>query len=80
MTDEQFSIILSMVVPPAIKMMMVQEHCSEREAITQFYTSKVYEALANEGTKAWHYGAATLYSMFCEERETGTFTWPEEAC
>ena len=79
MTDAQYSIILSMVVPPVIKMMMDKEHWSEQEAITRFYSSKVYEALEDESLKTWHYGAATLYSMFCEERETGTFAWPEGA-
>ena len=51
MTDAQYSIILSMVVPPVIKMMMDKEHWSEPEAITRFYSSKVYEASADESLK-----------------------------
>ena len=80
MTDSNFSVILSMVVPPVINMLMEKLHLSEKEAITEFYTSKVYKALSQEELKAWHYGPATLCEMFKEENEKGSFEWPEEAC
>ncbi len=80
MTDAAFSVILSMVVPPAIKMVMEEFGMSEKEAITAFYNSKVYAALAQEELKTWHYGPAMLCELFKEECETGNFTWPEEAC
>ena len=80
MTDGGFSVILSMVVPPVIAMLIKELHLSEKDAITMFYTSKVYEALAQEELKAWHYGPATLCEMFKEEQATGAFEWPEEAC
>ncbi len=80
MTDSSFSVILSMVVPPVINMLMKELHLSEKEAITAFYTSHVYEALSQEELKTWHFGPATLCEMFKEEQKTGTFEWPEEAC
>ena len=80
MTDAAFSVILSMVVPPAIKMIMDEFGMTEKEAITAFYNSKLYAALSQEGLKTWHYGPAMLCDMFKEERENGDFTWPEEAC
>ena len=80
MTDSNFSVILSMVVPPVIAFLMKEVHLSEKEAITAFYESKVYEALAQEELKVWHYGPATLCEMFKEEQATGAFEWPEEAC
>ena len=80
MTDASFSVILSMVVPPAIDMIMKKLQLSEKDAITEFYSSKVYEALSDEELKTWHYGPATLCEMFRQERETGSFDWPEEAC
>ena len=80
MTDSSFSVRLSMVVPPVINMLMSELHLSEKEAITAFYMSDVYKALAQEELKAWHYGPATLCEMFKEEREKGSFEWPEEAC
>ena len=80
MTDSCFSVVLSMVVPPVVNMLMKRLHLSEKDAITAFYTSHVYEALSQEELKAWHYGPATLCEMFIEELNTGTFEWPEEAC
>ena len=80
MTDAAFSVILSMVVPPAIKMIMDEFGMTEKEAITAFYNSKLYAALSQEELKAWHYGPAMLCDLFREERENGDFTWPEEAC
>lgn len=80
MTEEKFSIILSMVIPPAIAMIIEQKGWTEKDAITAFYHSKVYSALAQEDLKTWHYGPATLCDMFMTELETGDFLWPEEAC
>lgn len=80
MTEAGFSVVLSMVVPPVIKMIKEEMGLCEEEALCRFYRSKVYSALADEESKAWHYGPATLFNMFREEVETGTFLWPEEAC
>lgn len=80
MTEAGFSVILSMVVPPVIHVIMEKMHLSEQEAITAFYSSKLYKALADEELKTWHYGPATLFEMFKSEHETGRFEWPEEAC
>lgn len=80
MTDASFSVILSMVVPIAIDTIMKNLELSEKEAIIEFYSSKVYEALSVEELKAWHYGPASLCEIFRQERETGTFDLSEEAC
>ena len=80
MTDAGFSVVLSMVVPPTIGMIMKRLNLSEKEAIIAFYSSNVYEALEDEELKTWHFGPATLCEMFLQERETGSFDWPEEAC
>ena len=80
MKEASFSVVLSMVIPPAIAMIMEQLHLSEKEAITAFYASKLYEALSDEELKIWHFGPATLCEMFKAEREKGDFEWPEEAC
>lgn len=80
MTSGQFSVILSMVVPPAIAMIMKDLHWTEKDTLVAFYKSKVYEALSNEELKTWHFGPATLCEMFKEELAKGSFEWPEEAC
>ncbi len=45
----------------------------------ELYSSKVYSFLEQEDTKLWHLSALTLFNMFDEEKQTGTFTFPEES-
>lgn len=51
----------------------------ELTASKEFYNSEVYSLLEQEDTKLWHLRALTLFTMFQEEKETGTITFPEEA-
>lgn len=51
----------------------------ELTASKEFYNSEVYSLLEQEDTKLWHLSALTLFTMFQEEKETGTITFPEEA-
>lgn len=51
----------------------------EKTATERFYTSRVYEELADEERKLWHYSPKVLFSLYKEETETGTITYPEEA-
>lgn len=50
------------------------------EAVKLFYTSRLYEVLADEESKVWHFSPEMLYSLFEEEIETGKITFPEEQC
>ncbi len=47
-------------------------------ASKEFYSSKVYSFLEQEDTKLWYLSALTLFNMFDEEKQTGTFIFPEE--
>lgn len=80
MNNEQLSVYLGVTLPEVIRIVMEKTGLDVESATEAFYSSKVYEALSDETTKAWHYGPMTLSLMFAEERETGNFTWPEEAC
>ncbi|MDO5582025.1 MAG: hypothetical protein Q4G69_12920 [Planctomycetia bacterium] len=80
MNPDQFSAYLAVTVPMAVALVAEKMNLDEISATENFYCSKVYEALSDESTKAWHYGPMLLYSLFEEEINTGDFTWPEEAC
>ncbi len=77
--DEKFTTLLSVViVPEVIELMMQNKKLDEVSAITQFYESKTYEALAKEETKVWHFSPLTIFSMWKHEKETGILLFPEE--
>ena len=45
----------------------------------KFFSSSVYAALSEEGTKVWHYSPELITSLVEEELRTGRFTFPQEA-
>jgi hypothetical protein len=77
--DNQLSAFLAVTVPAVVHRIAKQMQIDETTATEKFYQSKVYEALSDEKTKAWHFSANTLFAMFQEEQATGDFQWPEEA-
>ena len=77
--DEKFHAILSVaLIPQTVALIAEKEGVDDLEALRAFYGSKVYELLANEETKLWHYSPLTLYTMWKHEQETGNIVFPEE--
>ena len=79
MNENQLSAFLAVTVPAIVNRIVEQLKIDEITATEKFYRSKVYEALADEKTKAWHFSANTLFAMFQEDHASGNFQWPEEA-
>lgn len=79
MNEEQFSIYLSLIVPPVIELIVKNSNVTEKEAILSLYQSKLYAELSREDSKLWHYGAMTLYTMFNDELLIGSYEYPEES-
>ena len=77
--SNQFSALLTVLVPPVIDLIVQNSNASETQAISRFYRSKLYEELSRESSCLWHYGAMTLYTMFQDELLTGSYSYPEEA-
>ena len=80
MNDDQYSAFLATIVPDVVGLVAVRQGLDEPEAARRFYTSMLYEKLADEKLKIWHYSAETLYALFAEEMDRGSLTFPEEAC
>jgi hypothetical protein len=77
--DEKFHAILSVaLIPQTIALIAEKEGVDDLAALRAFYDSKVYELLANEETKLWHFSPLTLYTMWKQEQETGKIDFPEE--
>lgn len=79
MEKKKFEAILILLVPQVIHLIVENFPYDEVTASKEFYSSKVYSFLEQEDTKLWHLSALTLFHMFNEEKQTGMFTFPEEA-
>ena len=78
MEREKFEVVLIMLVPQVLSLITEECQMDEISAHEAFYGSEVYTLLEQEETKLWHFSAPTLFHMFEEERQTGSFTIPEE--
>ncbi len=78
MEKKKFEAMLMLLVPQIIHLIVENYTYGEVAASKEFYSSKVYSFLEQEDTKLWHLSALTLFNMFDEEKQTGTFTFPEE--
>lgn len=78
MSEVSIKAMLELIIPRLVKMMIEKQNFSEKEALTQLYNSELYRQLEREETKLWHLSVPTLYSLWLEEKETGSITYPEE--
>ncbi|MDR1158011.1 MAG: hypothetical protein LBK75_06845 [Oscillospiraceae bacterium] len=79
MDEKRFSSQLFLITPQVIGLIAEKSQMDEEKAIELFYTSELYAGLEDEQTKLWHLSPLALFEMFCEEREIGKITYPEEA-
>ena len=79
MNEEQFSAMLTMIVPPIINQITKNSNVDDDKAISHFYQFKLYQELSDEKSKLWHYSAMMLYTMYQDELLTGSYDYPEEA-
>jgi hypothetical protein len=77
--DKKFDSILSIaLIPQTVALIVEKDGIDDITAINEFYQSKVYDLLAKEETKMWHYSPMTVYMMWKHEKETGEIVFPEE--
>lgn len=79
MNENQFSAMLTIMVPPIVEQIIKNSNLDEDEVISLFYKSKLYQELSDEKSKLWHYSPMTLYTMYQDELLTGSYDYPEEA-
>lgn len=79
MNENQFSVLLAIIVPEITSLITKNSNITETQAISLFYRSKLYKELADENSKLWHYSPLTLYTMLQDELLTGNYDYPEEA-
>ena len=77
MNKEQFTALMPYIVSELVSLIAANDHISEKSAMEKLYCSKLYECLEREELKLWHYSGYMLYSLFCQEQETGNFEFPQ---
>lgn len=79
MSESNIKGMLEFIVPRLVRTIMEKQSVTEKEALTQLYSSELYRKLDQEETKLWHLSVPTLYDLWLEEKESGHITYPEEA-
>jgi len=79
MDKNKLSSVLIVLVPQILALITKAYNVGDAEAAEMFYSSELYERLAEEETKLWHLSACALFDLYQEERQTGKITYPEEA-
>ena len=77
MGQDQFNAIMPVISADIVKMICEKRGVSEKEAIKQLYTSKLYAALEQEETKVWQYSTLMLYALLEQEWNSGTIRYPD---
>lgn len=77
MGQEQFIALLPYIIDDLASMIAEKQRLSESDAIMKLYNSELYALLENERTKVWQYSTGMLYSLFTEEQQTGTISFPD---
>lgn len=79
MSDEQYGAFLAVFLPSVVQCVAEADGVSENEATSRFFRSGLFEKLADERLKLWHYSPQTLCALYRQERKDGKITFPEEA-
>ena len=78
MGESQFSALLTVVVPPIVKLISDWAGNGEVAAMEDFYRSNAYAQLSDESSKMWRLSPKTIFEMYKQEKAEGRFDWPEE--
>ena len=79
MEKRKFEALLILIVPQVVHLVAENYQLDEIAAAKLLYESELYSVLEEEETKLWHLSPLALFTMFDEEKKTGSITFPEEA-
>jgi hypothetical protein len=63
-TQENFRLLLPGKIAAIVEKRREEQHCSSKEALLAFYSSKLYHELENEKTKRWWESPSQLYASW----------------
>jgi len=78
MTEIQFKSVLQLNNPLVIKEIVKMQNIDEKEAISLFYSSSLYEKYTDESTKLWHFSPLVIAGLLKQEVDNGEIEYPVE--
>ena len=77
MDKSKFDAVFSIISAALVEKIATELNLSDKEAITELYSSQLYQILEREETKLWQYSTEKLFEMFLEERNNGSIRFPQ---
>lgn len=77
MDKNKFDAVFPIISADLVEKIAVQLNLSDKDAVTELYSSHLYEMLEQEETKFWQYSTEKLFEMFLEQRNSGKISFPQ---
>lgn len=77
MDKNKFDAIFPIICSALTEKIAAELNLSDKVAIEELYSSRLYEILEQEETKLWQYSTEKLFELFLEERNSGKISFPQ---
>ncbi|MGF7046821.1 hypothetical protein J2T13_001323 [Paenibacillus sp. DS2015] len=77
MDKSKFDAVYPIICSDLVAKIEVELNVSDNDAITELYSSRLYEILEQENTKIWQYSTEKLFELFLEEKKSGKISFPQ---
>lgn len=77
MDKNKFEAVFPIISAALVEKIAVELNLSDKDSITELYSSNLYEMLEREETKLWQYSTEKLFEMFLEQRNSGKISFPQ---
>ena len=77
MDKNKFDAVFPIISAALVEKIAVELNLSDKDSVTELYSSHLYEMLNGEGTEIWRYGTEKLFEMFLEQRSSGKISFPQ---
>lgn len=69
MDKSKFEAVFSIICSALVEKVAAELNLSDKDAVTELYSSHLYEMLEQEKTKFWQYSTEKLYEMFWKKKQ-----------
>ena len=77
MDKSKFDAVYPIISAVLVEKIAAELSLSDKDAITELYSSHLYEMMERENTKLWQYSTEKLFELFLEERNSGKISLPQ---
>jgi hypothetical protein len=77
MDKSKFDAVFPIICYALVEKIVDELNLSDKDGVTNLYSSHLYEMLEQEETKVWQYSTEKLFELFLEERNSGKITFPQ---